>query len=250
MPLSPGRWDLSKAPAPQEKGIREMRVSYTVAGMSAALDAPNLVSCAGLAPVVALAAGCGLETLVAERLTVPAANARLKVPALVAGTVAGADSIDDLDLLRHGGMGRLFGGIRAPSTLGTFLRAFTFGHGRQLDAVAAKLVARLAERSPLLGGASTIAFVDVDDTVKQTYGYAKHGAGYGYTGVKGLNALLATVSTPTNAPVIVASRLRTGSVNSARGGRPAGRRRGPHRPPGRCRRTADPARRRGLLQPR
>ena len=79
------------------------------------------------------------------------------------------------------------------------------------------MLGRLAERSPLLGGAATVAFVDVDDTVKQTYGYAKHGAGYGYTGVKGLNALLATVSTPTNAPVIVASRLRTGSANSARG---------------------------------
>jgi hypothetical protein len=59
----------------------------------------------------------------------------LKVPALVAGMVAGADSINDMDLLRRGGMGRLFSGVRAPSTLGIFLRAFTFGHVRQLDAV-------------------------------------------------------------------------------------------------------------------
>ena len=139
------------------------------------------------------------------------------MPAVVAGMVAGADCIDDMDLLRHGGMGRLFGGVRAPSTLGTFLRAFTFGHVRQLDAVAERVLAGLAGRSPLLGGASTLAFVDVDDTVKQTYGYAKQGAGYGYSGVKGLNALLATVSTHANPPVIVASRLRKGSANSARG---------------------------------
>ena len=79
------------------------------------------------------------------------------------------------------------------------------------------MLARLAGRSPLLGGASTLAFVDIDDTVKQTYGYAKQGAGYGYSGVKGLNALLATVSTPPAPPVIVATRLRKGSANSARG---------------------------------
>ncbi len=145
------------------------------------------------------------------------ANAAVKVPALVAGMVAGADCIEDMDLLRHGGMNRLFGGVRAPSTLGTFLRAFTFGHVRQLDAVAARVLVRLAGRSPLLGGGSPVAFVDVDDTVKQTYGYAKQGAGYGYSGVKGLNALIATVSTPTNAPLIVATRLRKGSANSARG---------------------------------
>ena len=67
-----------------------------------------------------------------------------KVSALVAGMVAGADSIADMDLLRHGGMPRLFAGVRAPSTLGTFLRAFTFGHVRQLDAVAARFLAGLA----------------------------------------------------------------------------------------------------------
>src|SRR5664280_1107332 len=166
---------------------------------SAVFDDPNLVSCAGLGPVVALAEQCGLPQLVAAQLTLPAkagVNAHLKVPALVGAMVAGADSIADTDLLRHGGMDRLFGEVRAPSTLGTFLRAFTFGHVRQLDAV---------------------AYVDIDDTVKATYGYAKQGAGYGYSGVKGLNALLATVSSPLAAPVIVATRLRKGSTNSARG---------------------------------
>jgi hypothetical protein len=197
-----------------------MQLLHELSRLSTRFDEANLVSCAGLAPVMALAGSCGLSELVASTVTVPGsagANASLKVPALVAGMVAGADCIEDMDLLRHGGMGRLFGGVRAPSTLGTFLRAFTFGHVRQLDAVATTVLARLAERSPLLGGASTLAFIDIDDTVKQTYGYAKQGAGYGYSGVKGLNALLATVSTPANPPVIVASRLRKGSANSARG---------------------------------
>jgi len=197
-----------------------MQVSHSPALVSALFDDPNLVSCAGLAPVVALAERCGLTDLVASTLTLPVlggVNAHLKVPALVAGMVAGADSIDDMGLLRHGGMDRLFAGVRAPSTLGTFLRTFTFGHVRQLDSVAATMLAELARRTPLLAGADQVAYVDVDDTVKATYGYAKQGAGFGYSGVKGLNALIATVSTPLSAPVICATRLRKGSTNSARG---------------------------------
>src|SRR4051812_26661846 len=133
-----------------------MRLSHGSSALSATFDDPNLVSTAGLAPVLALAADCGLGDLVAQKLTLKAAggvNAQLKVPALVAGMVAGADSIDDMDLLRHGGMGRLFCGIRAPSTLGTFLRSFTFGHVRQLDSVAAAVLTELAGRAPLLPGA-------------------------------------------------------------------------------------------------
>ena len=197
-----------------------MRVSHSPQLVSAVFDDPNLVSCAGLAPVVALAQRCGLTDLVAERLTLPAkggVNAHVKVSALIAGMVAGADSIDDMDLLTRGGMDRLFGGVRAPSTLGTFLPAFTFGHVRQLDSVAATMLTELGRRSPLLAGGDQVAYVDVDDTVKATYGYAKQGAGYGYSGVKGLNALIATVWTPLSAPVICATRLRKGSTNSARG---------------------------------
>jgi hypothetical protein len=171
-------------------------------------------------PVLALADRVGLPGLVGEQLTVPTdrgAHAGSKLAALVAAMVAGAESIEDMGLLRHGGMGRLFGDTYAPSTLGSFLRAFAFGHIRQLDAVAARLVANLAAHTPLLPDAGQIAYLDVDDTVRQTYGYAKQGTGYGYTGVKGLNVLLATLSTPSAAPVIVASRLRKGSANSARG---------------------------------
>ena len=194
-----------------------MRVCH---GFDAVFDDPNLVSCAGLGPVLQLAERAGLHELVEEHLQLHRAggsNARLKVPALVAGMVAGGDSIDDMDLLRHGAMSRLFTGTRAPSTLGTFLRSFTFGHVRQLDAVHSRLLINLAGRAPLLSGAPEVAFVDVDDTLKQTYGYAKQGAGRGYTGVKGLNALIATVSTRSSAPVIAAARLRLGSINSGKG---------------------------------
>ncbi|RFU19746.1 IS1380 family transposase [Geodermatophilus marinus] len=197
-----------------------MRLSHGSPALSASFDDPNLVSVGGLAPVLALAQSCQLGDLVAEKLTLKAiggVNAAIKVPALVAGMVAGADSITDMDLLRHGGMGRLFTGIRAPSTLGTFLRAFTFGHVRQLDSIAAALLTSLVAATPLLPGANRVTFLDLDDTMRQTHGYAKQGAGYGYTKIKGLNALLATISTPTAAPVIGAARLRRGAVKSARG---------------------------------
>ena len=84
-------------------------------------------------------------------------NAAVKAAAVVAGMLAGADCIDDLDVLRHGAMGRVFTGVRAPSTLGTFLRSFTFGHVRQLDAVDARPLAGLATSVPrLLAGAGTL----------------------------------------------------------------------------------------------
>jgi len=169
---------------------------------------------------MALAQRAGLTDLVSSILTLKAVggvNAHLKVPALVAGMVAGADSIDDMDLLRHGGMGRLFTGIRAPSTLGTFLRSFTFGHVRQLDAVASRFLIALAKNAPILPGVGQGCYVDIDDTIKATHGHQKQGAGHGYNGVKGLNALVAIVSTPISVPVIAATRLRRGPANSARG---------------------------------
>jgi len=187
---------------------------------AAVFDDPNLVSCAGLVPVLELAERAGLQGLVGEHVRIArpgGGNARLKVPALVTGMIAGADSIEDMGLLRHGAMGRLFTGVRAPSTLGTFLRTFTFGHVRQLDAVASRLLINLCAQAPLLPGAHQLTYVDIDDTVKPTFGYAKQGAGRGYTGVKGLNVLLAVISTPISRPVIAAARLRKGSTNSAKG---------------------------------
>ena len=118
-----------------------MQLSHSLGATTAVFDDPNLIGAAGLVPVMALADSVGLARLALERLSVPTdkgANAGLKVSSLVAGMVAGADSIDDMDLLRHGGMGRVFDRAYAPSTLGSFLRAFTFGHVRQLDAVASR----------------------------------------------------------------------------------------------------------------
>ena len=110
----------------------------------------------------------------------------LKVASLVAGMVAGADSIDDMALLRHGGMGKVVNDAYAPSTLGSFLRAFTFGHVRQLDAVASRFLVGLAEQAPLMAGADESrqpVMVDIDDTIIEVHGYTKQGSGYGYCGV-------------------------------------------------------------------
>lgn len=197
-----------------------MQLSHTPAATSAVFDDPNLIGSAGLVPLLQLAEKAGLAALADDHLSVPSdkgANPGAKVTALVAGMVAGADSIEDMALLRHGGMRRLFGRCYAPSTLGSFLRTFTFGHVRQLDAVASRFLTALAKDAPLVAGGSEVAVVDIDDTIIEVHGYAKQGAGFGYTKVRGLNALLATVSTETAAPVIVAQRLRKGSANSARG---------------------------------
>src|SRR6476469_3525393 len=133
--------------------------------MSAVFDDPNLVGSAGLVPVMRLATRAGLADLADRLLSVPTdkgANAGVKVASLVAGMVAGADSIDDLGVLRHGGMSRLFSRIYAPSTLGSFLRAFRFGHVRQLDAIAARFLTRLAERTPELAASAAGQRVMVD----------------------------------------------------------------------------------------
>jgi Transposase DDE domain group 1 len=200
-----------------------MQLCHTSAATSAVFDDPNLVSSAGLVPVLSLARTAGLPELAEQHLSVPTdkgANAGLKVTSLVAGMVAGADSIDDMALLRHGGMGRVFAHAYAPSTLGSFLRTFTFGHVRQLDAVASRFLTRLGAQTPLLAapeGSGGRVMVDIDDTIIEVHGYAKQGSGYGYSGVRGLNALLATVSTKDSAPVVVAQRLRKGSCGSPRG---------------------------------
>jgi Transposase DDE domain group 1 len=197
-----------------------MQLSHSRPVSSAVFDDPNLVSCAGLVPMIALAQQCDLQALADEHLSMPTdkgAHAGAKVSALVAGMVAGADSIDDMRLLRHGAMGTLFDRPYAPSTLGSFLRGFAFGHVRQLDAVASRLLVQLHARTPLLAGIDGPVMVDLDDTIIEVHGYAKQGSGYGYSGIRGLNALIATVTTTAAAPVIVGQRLRKGACGSPRG---------------------------------
>ena len=204
-----------------------MRLLHALTRTHASFDDPNLVSHAGLVPVMALAGRAGLADLVAGHVRPGGecgVNAHLKVPCLVAGMAAGADSIDDMDLLRHGAMVSLFGGVRAPSTLGSHLRCYTWGNVAQLEKAGREFLADLARRAPLLPGAGTLAFIDVDSMQKRVYGHKKQGARFGHTKiqgksllVRGLNALAATISTPLSAPVIAATRLRGGNAASARG---------------------------------
>lgn len=197
-----------------------MQLSHTLPVGAVRFDEPNLVSPAGLVPIMRLAQNVDLAGLADEHLTVPTdkgSHAGAKVAALVGGMIAGADSIDDMALLRHGAMRKVFGGCYAPSTLGSFLRSFTFGHVRQLDAVASRVLTRLSRHTPLLTGLDQRAVVDIDDSIIEVHGHAKQGAGFGYSGVRGLNSFIATVCTDQAAPVIVAQRLRKGAVGSPRG---------------------------------
>jgi hypothetical protein len=121
-------------------------------------------------------------------------------------------------------MGGLFDDVYAPSTAGSFLRSFTWGHVRQLETAGRDLLIDLAERTPLLPGADKLTFVDVDSLLRRCYGHAKQGATFGHAKVggysvrlRGLSALVATVSTGSSAPVVAATRLRGGSAGSARG---------------------------------
>lgn len=175
---------------------------------SAVFDDPNRVSMAGLVPVMALAERVRLGALVNEHVSVTGAGRCARAGQ---GRRGG-----DRDGRRGGqlaGPGRAasrrdassVGRSAAPTTLGTHLRAYAFGHVRQLDEVAARLLAALAARTPVLAGVEQVAWIDVDDTVKAMHGYAQQGVAYGYSKVKGLNAQLAVLSTPISAPVVAGS---------------------------------------------
>jgi DDE family transposase len=204
-----------------------VQLLHELAKIHATFDDPHLVSRAGLIPVMALAQRAGLGELAAGHVRIGhrcGVNAPAKISCLAAGMTAGADSIDDMDLLRHGAMPVLFGELRAPSTLGSFLRSFTWGNVLQLQKVHRRFLAELARRAPLLPGAGTLAFIDIDSQQKRVYGHAKQGAAFGFTKiqgkgllVRGLNVLAASICTPLAAPVIAGTRLRGGNASSARG---------------------------------
>jgi hypothetical protein len=206
-------------------------VSHSFAPDSAVFDDDNLVSCAGLVPVMMLAEQTGMGALLGEKVRISApriksgaANPAPKLATVVAGMCAGADSIDDLDVVRSGGMRTLFGGVYAPSTVGTLLREFTFGHARQLESVLGAHLVALCERVDLLPGADQRVFIDIDSLLRPVYGHAKQGASYGHTKIagkqilrKGLSPLATTISTAASAPVIAGMRLRAGKAGSAKG---------------------------------
>jgi hypothetical protein len=204
-----------------------VQLLHELAKIHATFDDPHLVSHGGLVPVMALAQRAGLAELAAGHVRIGhrcGVNAPVKIGCLAAGMAAGADSIDDMGLLRHGAMPVLFGELRAPSTLGSFLRSFTWGNVLQLGKVHRQFLAELARRTPLLPGKDTLAFIDIDSQQKRVYGHHKQGAAFGFTKiqgkgllVRGLNVLAATVCTPLAAPVIAGTRLRGGNASSARG---------------------------------
>jgi hypothetical protein len=186
-------------------------------GVEVRFDDQRAVADAGIVLAATLARRLGIEALVDETVDLGeragAANAGAKVMTLVSAMALGADSIDDCDVLRAGRTGAVLGHrVVAPSTLGTFLRAFTFGHVRQLDRVLAETLGR-AWRAGAGPGDERLV-VDVDSFVGEVHGYAKQGAAYGYTRQRGYHPILASRA---DTGEVLHLRLRTGSANSARG---------------------------------
>jgi hypothetical protein len=194
-------------------------------------DDENLVSCAGLVPVMALAEQTGLSELVSGRVAIKVTSVKSagvnpagKVTSIVAGMACGADSIDDVNVIRSGGMPRLFGEVYAPATLGQFVREFTHGHSLRLASAARAHLINLVRRTGLLPGIETKAFIDIDSLLRPVYGHAKQGAGFGHTKIagrqvlrRGLSPLATTISTAGGAPVVAGIRLRAGKTGSGKG---------------------------------
>jgi hypothetical protein len=187
-------------------------------GVGVVFDDDRVVSDAGIALVATLAGRLGIEGLVSlfvrlRRDRPGAANAGRKVMALVFAMLLGADCIDDCDVLRAGRTRRLLGGwLPAPSTLGTFLRAFTFGHVRQLDRVLDQALGR-AWRAGAGPGENRLV-VDVDSFIGEVCGYKKQGVGFGYTKQRGYHPMLASRA---DTGEVLHVRLRKGSAASSRG---------------------------------
>src|SRR4051794_22065737 len=222
---------LRRTDRPSGREALSVRVSHRFTAGSARFDEDNLVSDAGLVPLLELAEQTRLPQIIAEKVSIKtprvksgAANPVPKLLGVIAGMCTGADSIDDLDMLRAGGMPILFDGVYAPSTLGVLLREFSFGHARQLESVLREHLVALAGRTPVLAGIDEQAFIDIDSLLRPVYGHAKQGASHGHTKIagkqvlrKGLSPLATTISTQHSAPVIAGMRLRAGKTGSGKG---------------------------------
>jgi hypothetical protein len=181
-------------------------------------DEQRLVSDAGLLLTASLADRLGVEELVNESVWLDprfpgACLPGRKVMSLVHGMLAGADSIDDMDVLRAGSTGIVLGHrVMAPSTLGTFLRAFTFGHVRQLDRVLDQTLARAWQAGA--GPGDGLLVIDIDSFVGEVHGYQKQGASYGYTKKLGYHPILAVRA---DTGEVLHIRNRKGKANTQRG---------------------------------
>jgi hypothetical protein len=187
-------------------------------GVRVEFDDERVVSDAGIALIATLAGRLGIEALVGRFVRLRrdrpgAANAGRKVMALIYAMLLGADSIDDCEVLRAGRTRRLLGGwLPAPSTLGTFLRAFTFGHVRQLDRLLAESLMR-AWRAGAGPGEERLV-IDVDSFIGEVHGYKKQGVGFGYTKKRGYHPMLASRA---DTGEVLHVRLRKGQAASPRG---------------------------------
>lgn len=195
------------------------RVSQTIDRIDVTFDDPNLVANAGLVLVATLTQRLGLEALINATVKligrVGGARPGRKVLTLVNAIIAGASHIDHVDILRAGSTERVLGHrVMAPSTIGTFLRSFTFGHVRQLEAVIGKTIERAWQLGAGPGDAPLV--IDIDSTICEVAGNAKHGAGYGYTKVLGYHPILATRA---DTGEVLHARMRKGAANTQRGTR-------------------------------
>ncbi|MGH9034552.1 MAG: IS1380 family transposase [Acidimicrobiia bacterium] len=194
-----------------------MRSSHVLDRLGVTFDDDHAVAAAGLVLPATLAAHLGIEALANEVIDLGgrpgASRPGRKVMTLVHSIVAGGDCIDDADVLRSGSTAEVLGHrVMAPSTLGTFLRAFTFGHVRQLDRLAETVLTRAWAAGAGPGeGPMTI---DLDSTISEVHGHAKQGAAYGYTRALGYHPLLATRA---DTGEVLHARMRKGSANTARG---------------------------------
>src|SRR5487761_2683204 len=195
-----------------------MRSSHGLDRLHVAFDDQRLVADAGLLLPATLAAHLGLRELAETHVDLGDAPGRAhvgdKLCALVASALAGGDCIDDADALRAGGAADVLDQrVPAPSTLGTFLRSFRWGHARQLDLVSRRLLARAWGAGAGPGAAACT--LDLDSTICETYGLAKQGAlHHGYTHVRGYHPLLAVAAGTGD---VLHTRLRGGKAHSGRG---------------------------------
>ena len=195
------------------------RVSHVIDRIEATFDDPNLVANAGLLLSATLSGRLGLEGLIDDTVRLSGrtggAHPGSKVLTLVHSMIAGGSHIDHVDVLRAGATGSVLGHtVLAPSTIGTFLRAFSFGHVRQLEAVNGHAIGRAWAAGAGPGNQGLV--IDIDSTICEVAGKAKHGAGYGYTKVLGYHPILATRA---DTGEIIHARMRKGSANTQRGAR-------------------------------
>ena len=193
-----------------------MKACQSLDSLRVTFDDPNAVANAGLVLTATTAQRLGLLRAAHEsiRLSGPgAANTGKKAMTVIEAMVAGADCIDDVDVLRAGSTATVLGhGVAAPSTIGTFLRAFTFGHVRQLDRFAER--ALTAAWNAGAGPGDQPLVIDIDSTICEVHGYHKQGAGFGYTRRRGLHPLVAVRA---DTGEILHVRFRKGSANTGRG---------------------------------